>query len=569
MLSCRDVDARSPSPWAAFQRYGVATCLVLAALSAGLMTLADAGATVPQPLFLMVWILLWAASIAAWLGMPWLALRRNSVQVLWPYAIVSLMVLYVSVRLVASSFAVDDELTSWNYWAEQHFLGVSTDFSFTKAAYPQLFPAWIGSIYRAVGSYQRQWAARVSIALITLWFGLLMMRAADGKGRWGAWVTAALLPLLWLSGFRVSFERGLADPLMVVALLASIHYFLCYARDPRQTAALVFCVALAVVASYTKQPALIWGCLGLPLLGAWQVARGAWKRWTLGLVLSSAAISAAWPLWFGRGFTHNHGVITRSLGGRGTWEQLGHSALVYLIDRPVVLLVMATSLVLCWPKPVLRGVWLVVLLPSTVAWFIWGAYSLRLGLHVLGLAALLLLHAMKDAPSSEMSMSARSPRLAPSAALATLIAIAGTAAVTIWRVDHDHIDLRHGPEMTLRRYFGADAELIEAIYRSKVPIWVSSNYLHGMFYGANPVTAPRAVNEASSRDGLLRELVDSDARYAFSAGVVPYGPSSLVLEKAVHDCPDVFREITRHGNSFNFHVYQVDALALRGGLCRD
>jgi len=548
-------------------RYGVGVCLALVGLAAALMAMCDAGVPVPQALFAVVWALLWIIAVVTWLSTSWHAARYGA-HALWPLALVGLMVLYVSVRLVGSSFAVDDELTSWNYWAEQHFLGMPADFTFTKAAYPQLFAAWIASIYRAVGTFEWQWVARASLVLVTLWLGLLLVRAADRKGRRGAWVAAVLLLLLWLDGFRISFGRGLADPLMVVALLTSVHYFLEYARDPRRTAALMFCVSSAIVASYTKQPALLWGCLGLPILTGWQVVRGAWQRWTLIPVAISSLISAAWPLLFGRGFAHNQGVITRSLAQRGVMEQLGHSALTYLVDRPAVLLLMIASLALCWSKPVLRSIWLILLLPSMLAWFIWGAYSLRLGLHVLGLAALLLLHALEDVPVAETASAARARHGCRAALLMTVFAMVGAAGTTMWWVARQGIDIWHGPEITLRRYFGDDEESVRAIYRSKVPIWVSSNYLNGMFYGGTPVTAPRVTNEGYGRNDLFHDLAEAQAQYAFTAGAVPYGSSSLVLEQAASACPQLFHEITRHSNELGFHVYRVDLASLRSGLCR-
>lgn len=565
----RERASRSFDRYVFLPGHGAAVCIVLVALAALLMGWSDAGVGVSRLLFLLLACSLWTISIAAWLGQPWFALRQYRAYVLWPYAVMSLMVLDVSFRLISSSFAVDDELTSWNYWAEQHFFGVAADFSFTKAVYPQLFPAWIGSIYRAVGSFHQQWMARSSIALITLWLGLLMLEAAEGKGRRGAWAASVLLLLLWLSGFRISFERGLADPLMVVALLGSIHYFLRYASDPSRSGSLVFCVLLAMVAGYTKQPALLWACIGMPCLAARQVIRGAWPRWTLWPFLASAAVSAAWPLWFGRGFSHNEGVIVRSLGGRNVVEQIVHSTVLYLVDRPAIGLLLTASLVVCWPRRTLRSVWLWTLLPSMLAWFIWGAYSVRLGLHVLGMAALLILHSLDDTQEPAISPEYRWRAWAATAVLATLGASVGTGFVLKRKMAREHLDLAHGPEMTLQRYFGHDAKRIDAIYRSGVPIWVSSNYLNGMFYGSNPITAPRAPQHRFTREDLIDQLATSRARYAFSAGIVPYGPASDVLQEATRDCTGLFHEVTAHSNEFGFHVYQVDLAALRGATCAE
>jgi hypothetical protein len=89
-----------------------------------------------------------------------------------------------------------------------------------------------------------------------------------------------------------------------------------------------------------------------------------------------------------------------------------------------------------------------------------------------------------------------------------------------------------------------------------------------MFYGGNPVTAPRVTNEGYGRNDLFHDLTEAQAQYAFTAGGVPYGPSSLVLEQAVRACPQLFHEITRHSNELGFHVYQVDLASLRSGLCR-
>ncbi len=568
-----DINAHGMSRLDVFDHSAVGLALGLIGTSGLLLALADTGLPVPRAAFAVLWLALWGVVLVAVLVQPLAIARRGSWHQWWPLAVTLLLFIYAAIRLGSSSFAIDDELTSWNYWAIQHFLSVPADYAYTQAAYPQLFAEWVGSVYRVLGSFDQQAVARVTVSLTTVMLGLLMMRACALAGRYGSWLAALLLLVLWFSGFRLSFTRGLADPLMVVALLASVHYFLEYAAESKRPSAFWWCALTAVVASYTKQPALIWSCVVLPVLCAWCVWRRGWKPWTLGLALLSAGGSVVWPLVIGRGFQNNQGVISRSLGGREWLQQLAHSAHSYLLDRPQILLVFAVSIITCWSKPLLRGLWLLLLLPMLLAWFIWGAYAFRLGMHVVGLAGLLLLHACnkKSVPSDSRrtwSWSSPAVRLAYGAQAAMLAVLLVTTFGALAMAAKRKLDLGQGADVTIRHYFEASADTVLAIYRGKQPVWVSSNYLNGIFYGNNPVIVPLYTSDGYSRQRMLRELMDSGAAYAFSAGKVPYGQASAVLLQTAAACPRVFREIVHGRNAFGYKIFKLDIPLLWTGACQ-
>lgn len=59
-------------------------------------------------------------------------------------------------ELGTTSFALDDEIYSWNMWAVQHYLGEPVDYYYTRSAYPQLFAVPIAYCYKLLGSIELQ-----------------------------------------------------------------------------------------------------------------------------------------------------------------------------------------------------------------------------------------------------------------------------------------------------------------------------------------------------------------------------------------------------------------------------
>lgn len=202
-----------------------------------------------------------------------------------------------------------------------------------------------------------------------------------------------MLALLLLFGASMSeyFNDGLADPMMASALITSVSLFIHYGnRDGKDMEWLWIAAICGVVAAYSKQPALIWAAVALPMLTLVKTTRRQWPLAASWVAGASLLLSVAWIIGEGSGFQRNPGVIIRSLDERSLIEQLMFAAKTYFVNKPVVLLLLLAGLIAVIRAGRYRGIFFILLVPSTVAWLILGAYDLRLGIHVVSLATLLV-----------------------------------------------------------------------------------------------------------------------------------------------------------------------------------
>lgn len=564
----------APSAQAEADAVGAALLLIVGGIALAMLVAAlHRSGSPPVRLILgLAWALQLVGGIALIGALVHRALKAPSAAALLAAAAPILFFGYSAVRLATSVFSEDDEIYSWNLWAIQHFLGLAPDFHYTSAPYPQGFSLWIASVYGALGGFELQSLARLTIALSTLLYFAAMFHVCRLSRGASALAATVAMALLWFPiGLRREFPVGLADPPMAALLMVSVALTIRYAADPQRWLPLAGAALAAIAAAYTKQAALIWGCFSFPLVMALGVWRLGWPRRAAIVGAVAAAACLLWPLVIGAGFENNQGVLTRSLGSRSLIEQLQFAAGEYLLGKPAFLLMLLLAVPLAMARPVLRWVCLLFLAPGLLSWFVWGAYDLRLGIHVVGVTGLLLVAGIDGVLPPRQAPAPR-PMPARWRAAGAVAAVVATLALAGWRVvdiaGRDHVDLANGPRQAFRAHFNSDGDaLFSSIVAQQSRVWSTSNYAYGLVYGHTSVGRPDYARQPFDRAELLRQLVGFRAQMVIDGGKVAFGPAAEVLRELLRACPGPFTALVLPPNRHDYAVHAVDIGKLEKGEC--
>lgn len=558
------------------QRFLLSLLLLSIAISAGLATLNVPTMVVPRTVFVVMMLLTSTLTLALIFDLVYAPFRNRNYPQLLPNGIVLVLFAYAVIKLAITGFDVDDEIYSWNMWAIQHFEGKTADFRFTVSAYPQLFSYWIAAMYQALGTISLHSVPRLFLAIPTLLLGIAVLSMARISS-WRMAVSTALILTFAFAPIIVRLAKGLADPLMSAAIILSAMLLIAYAREPKKMTWLWLSGICAVVGSLTKQAGLIWACFSLPLAISYSCWHHKWPRRTLIVAVTVVLISAIWPLWIAPTFTNNPGVINASMGNRSYLQQIGFAVNEYLISRPEILVLFVASALIAWRNVFLRLLLIVGLLPMLLAWFLFGAYEIRLGIHVLCLAALLLICAMmtpsNDEPAHLHDLESNLlPHRRSTVFLAFTLTGAIVAALVFGIVTIAHkigTDLTDGASNTLRIQYGPNSgSIIDHFLKSKPRVWTTSNYAYGALYGRLPVEFPRYVGANYNTANVIKELLAFQAEYAVYSGRVSYGPASELLKGLAQECPGALDPILKPPNQSGFILYKVDLKALASEPCR-
>jgi hypothetical protein len=554
------------------QRYALAGLTLVIAASAALAALNVPVAIAPRSIFVIMAVATLMLMLTLVFGMIYAPLRDRAYHRLLPHAIVLLLFAISVIKLSITGFAADDEIYSWNLWAIQHFQGKTADFEFTNAPYPQLFSYWIAAIYHAMGTMIPHSVPRFFLALPTLLLGLAVVASAR-IANWRVAATVSLILIIAFGPVAIRLAKGLADPLMSAAMMVSVMLLIAYAREPRKLSWLWLSLACAVTASLTKQAGLIWACFSLPVAVAVGCVRYNWPRKALVLTLAAMFIAMIWPLAIAPIFTNNAGVISASMGGRSYVQQFGFAVDKYLVHHPEIALLLVICVLSVWRHAMLRLLLLVALLPMLLAWFIFGAYEIRLGIHVLALAGLLSVCAL-SAPAVQRGIDAEPDRLPgrPAVAIAAAFATAGIFAALLFGVlllaGKNGTDLGDGAKTTLRVQYGPDASpVFDRILRDKARIWTTGVYAYGPFYGRLPLALATDSVQPYTVASVKRDLLAFKADYAVYSGTNPSGPASELLKKLAQTCPAALTPVLQPPNQYDFILYKVDRPILSKESC--
>lgn len=547
----------------------VTVLLMVIGTSAALASLNVPAAIVPRGVFIALAVLSVMLLTALIFGLVYFPLRERNYPRLLPNAIVLLMFLYAAIRLSTSGFWTDDEIYSWNMWAIQHFQGQTASFMFTGAPYPQLFPYWIAALYQSMGGVVVQSVPRFFLAmpllLITLsTFTLVRIRT---------WRAAAFISLVLLLAFGpvvYRFTKAMADPLMSTAMIVSVMLLIAYARAPQKSALLWCSGACALMAATTKQPGVIWACFSFPVIVAIGCRRDGWPKKALLPAGATFLAAAVWPLLIAPTFVRNAGVISASMAHRSYSGQFIFAVDKYLVGQPLILLLLLATVWMSWRHAILRRILIAALLPMLLAWFIFGAYEIRLGIHVLALGALLVVSGLgmrgqaADQPLPKpVAVSGRRAML--SASIFTILVFATILSITLKVAAVKKVDLFDGAQSTLRYQYGdASAAVIARLFQDHGRVWASTGYTYGPFFGRVPVTMPRS---AETFDAVRDDLLTFKADYAVHGGIHKNGYTE-VIKTLADRCPMAFEPILIPPNQYDSTMYKVNQYELSQGSCK-
>lgn len=481
-----------------------------------------------------------------------------------------LLGLYWAAQLGSSSFDTDDEIYSWNLWAIQHYQNSAIDNYYTSSVYPQLFPILISYCYKLLDSVELQLPVKAMFALFPIAL-LGAIAVAPKEASVANAIRSVAVMLLLAIALREFFGVGLADPLMATSLVVAIFLFIQFTETPERRELLILSVACAAVALYTKQAALIWALFSLPAI----TLVATWKRRLPPLTLVGAGVLLAlgliWVFGVGSGFQHNQGVVVASQEGRNIFEQLLYAIKKYCTEQPLVPLFLAAGIFSVLRLRRHRDILILFLLPALFAWLLYGAYSLRLGIHVVALSALLLAVSNYplpvflgggDLPKAERFIS----RYALVFAILIPLLIAAAAIYQInknLKTYGNQFSLYIAGKNTIAKFFGKNSEFVfkELYDRPDLLLWVPSNYIYGVFYSHTPMMRPRQNDwkpVPHDIDILLEDIKSRRPNYLFDAGQwVDYSPASgLLRELAEQQCPYLFDRVLNR-NKYGYVLYRL------------
>lgn len=488
------------------------------------------------------------------------------------------------IKLGTHAFERGDEIYSWNFWAIQHYFLEAIDFSHTGAPYPQLFPKLLAFSYHIVGDLELQLPVRAMLIMFS--WSMLTAIAMAFRQRMATHLGSYLVLLLYVMAFvglEQFFDDGYADPVMNGCLLVSVALFWQSQQKPAfQISPLLLglcSVLCGIAAAHAKQPGLLWVLFSLPFLlwfGAPKESKWLYRLLSIPSILGGLY----WVVGEGREFHHNKGVLWLSLADRDGFSQLLFSINKYFIHQPCLFLLFSLAWLCCRKDKTLRRFVILFMIPSLFCWFLFGAYHLRLGQHLIAFAFFIVAASGYSLPAKLTTwdgwqrfwgwLALRQKEcfigmVGISVVMGGLLFIQGT-----W-LEKGKISLYAGGRQSLQRYFGQDADHIYTnVYRHpEALLWVPSRYLYGLFYKHTQLTTPDyprypIYNRATLVDELQRKSPD----YVFTVSQdVIDGPASKILGEVLKECPTAFEQISSPNNRFNFVTYRVNKALLQEDPC--
>lgn len=475
-----------------------------------------------------------------------------------------------------------DEIYSWNLWAIQHWQGVPYDLSYTRAPYPQLFSYWQASFYGAQNGIESQLLPRLATAVPTwILVACFFIVSAGRRPLWKDLLIGALWIFLLIDTWH-TLRMGYADPLAIAALSVSLLCVLRYDQTPSNLPWLVAAALLGAMAAAIKQPGVIWACFCLPCLTLWKVLERQWPKTSVIVVLLAAAGVAGWLLLSMPDVADNDAVMLAAFRDRTVLDTVLLSIDRYLLQKPEVLLVLGATVVLSMKNPVWWRIVLFGLLPFIGIWFTLGSYEYRHGVHVMWLSGILIATALitpkatqQTAPietslqgSVQGSVSPASappsgPRVGSASAaipawlMAGAIVIATTGALH-WTARQENRDISDGQRtgFSVQMEHPQAARFHQHVVDNQLPVWVTTQYTWGFFYGRVPIGRP-TVESTPTQQWVRDALLSLKAAYAISSGDYSWAEYSQLLVGLTQTCPDAFfAEFTSRDKRYT--VYRVD-----------
>jgi len=194
-----------------------------------------------------------------------------------------------------------------------------------------------------------------------------------------------------------------------------------------------------------------------------------------------------WVFGPGSDFQNNPGVITRSKEGRGYLEQLIFAGGRHFKAQLIIPIILAACTYSVIKARKHLDIVFILLFPALFAWLVFGSYTLRLGIHVVALSALLLAASNYSLPNflgsrtlaaGEFLLRKYSKSVLIGALLITSVASVIRSNINIDKVGDNFSPYNSGLN-NISKYFGKDAEFVyDRLYdKQDLLLWVPSLYI--------------------------------------------------------------------------------------------
>jgi hypothetical protein len=288
-------------------------------------------------------------------------------------------------------FQHSDEIYSWNLWAKQLYFNQSPSFDLTGAPYPLALSSFIAFCYKFVGNIDYQLPIKFTFSLIYVSTIFVIYSFVKSKNNSGLFFITFIVVML-IIGTGYEYKKVFADTLMGSSLVSSLALIISVSSDKFNTSKYISynsivlaSIILICLAALTKQGAIPWAMLFFPLLAYYIIDKNTQINNSIKWVLLIPILTPV--LWYfigGENFHNNHGVVSRSMGGREHIEQLLFGFNEVFINKPALLIFMSTVLFILFKKINFEKIVIAIgIIFSTVLMILFGSYEpTRLYLHV-------------------------------------------------------------------------------------------------------------------------------------------------------------------------------------------
>ncbi len=288
-------------------------------------------------------------------------------------------------------FQHSDEIYSWNLWAKQLYFNQTPTFDLTGAPYPLALSSFIAFCYKFLGNIDYQLPIKLTFSLIYISTIFVIYSFVKSKNNAGLFFIVFIIVMLVI-GTGYEYKKVFADTLMGSFLVSSLALIISVSSDKFNTnkyishnSIVLASVILVCLSALTKQGAIPWAMLFFPLLGYYIIDKNIQInnsiKWAL---LVPVLTPVLWYFIGGENFHNNHGVVSRSMGGREHIEQLLFGFNEVFINKPMLLIFMGAVFFILLKKINLEKAILAIgIIFSTVLMILFGSYEpTRLYLHI-------------------------------------------------------------------------------------------------------------------------------------------------------------------------------------------
>ena len=480
-----------------------------------------------------------------------------------------LLIFFSSIPLMIilgfDGFQHADEIMSWNLWAKKIYFNQVVTFESTGSPYPLLLSSLIAFCYKFVGNIDYQLPIRLTFSIIYLSTIFIVFSFSNTKTKVGIFFITYIVVFL-IIGVGYEYKKVYADTLMSGFLVASLALLISLSNSQHQInknipsiSILLASVILISSASLTKQGVIAWTILIYPLLAYVIINKNNNLSNRIKLVLL-APISTP-ILWYfigGSNFHSNVGVITRSMGGRGYFEQLlvGFNESFIAEGRLILLLFMTFVFIALLKKINLeKAIIAFGITLSTIFLIFFGAYeTTRLYLHMI-LTGWLILFSYGDHITTKK--------------IGHKISIIGNSFYTyaivgflfiFWSftsfndkmmVTNRVSNLLDGREVQVNWVIGESGpEQYKKILESNMGLWAQNPHVWGIYYGVNNFRKGEVTSANPDTQDIINKMFDENIGWIYSN-------EDIEIKRVKDFCSDSLTTINTSKNLYKQTLYKV------------